>query len=327
MEALTEGTAQTNPPRLAEFWEGSVFGSNRGRILLRLFPKDSQIDGSAVLFDDLFGRTRIGIQGTAVRDQAGKLVGQLALCRFSGIAPRSSLSGQCTLTIDPTAGKASGTWDTDIASGWIDLASIATPTITGTTLTWVRWQWSNFAARGVLLLPYVYAAVLALILLLDTHILQAVADSLFASHLSQTLDRFQFSTIDLIIVLLPAPFLLQRHIARLLILFGVERLSIGPIQLAAPRVSLTGDLAGSLDRFFALSTKILLLWLAGKDRVEMVELRTRAQQLGAPTVPTLTALIVSGCAIVDGQYVIASDLGRDYAAYLMRRVREACPID
>lgn len=305
--ATAAGPPAVNEPAsarpLPEFWRGHIAGSNRGRIVIRLTRSGEGYRGAAVFHDNLFGITTFSLEGTRQGTQF-----QLQIRDFRSLSFGTSLSGQVAVNFDQELTKASGNWDTDIASGTLEIAAAETKGLRGLLATRTSWWWARLFAAAILHLPLIYSAGLLAILAIDV---------------SKVFPSFNLSAPDLIIALLPAPLLLQRHVSRLLVLFGVESVSIGPLQLAAPRVPLTGDLFAALDRFFILQTKVLLIWLAAKDKVPVAEVCTYARTIGAAIFPTLGALVASGCAIIEAQNMSATPLGKSYVDHLVPRMSGA----
>lgn len=294
----TVATNRTTPlVSLPEFWKGHVSGSNRGLIVIRLTCSGGVCRGAAVLHDHLFGVTTFRIEGALQGSQA-----QLQIREFRSLSFGSSLSGQVAVNFNSELTKASGTWDTDVASGTLEITAAERDGLRQRVGAKASWWQRRLAAGLVLRLPLIYCAALLAVLTID---------------LFKLCPGFSLSTPDLIIALLPAPLLLQRHVSRLLVLFGVESVTIGPLQLAAPRVPLRGDLFASLDRFFILQTKILLIWLVEKGQVPLAQVGARAREIGAALFPTVGALVASGCAIIDGQNMSATSLGRVYADHVV----------
>jgi hypothetical protein len=245
----------------------------------------------------LFGVTTFRIEGALQGNQA-----QLQIRGFRSLSFGSSLSGQVAINFNPELTKGSGTWDTDIASGSLEIVATQTRRLSSAAAARASWWRERMLAAAVLRLPLIYCVALLAALTID---------------LFKLFPAFSLSTPDLIIALLPAPLLLQRHVSRLLVLFGVESVTIGPLQLDAPRVPLTGDLFTALDRFFILQTKVLLIWLVEKGQVPLPHVGVHAREIGAAVFPTVGALVASGCAIIEGSNMRATSLGKSYADHVV----------
>jgi len=127
--------------------------------------------------------------------------------------------------------------------------------------------------------------------------------------------------------LIPAPFLFQRYIARVLTIFGIQ--ALGPVQLGGQRTPmLRGPLFSSLDEYLALSTKALLIWLADQPDVATAEeilSWTAIETNPGETRSEIAASLATGCMRVDRKKYQVTNLGKRYVAHCLEGQRPHNP--
>jgi hypothetical protein len=302
------------------YWTGFLTGAIRGRLSARIRSEDGQARGFAALNDQASGPTLIRF--------AGKMDAETALIRLfpmSAVGPRVSLDGRVDLTRrtegvpEPWASDFRGTWFTDAGLGghiflrpssWTDVV----PRILLTRLT-------LFASRIV---PVIYVALLVAI---------AVAT---------LLGRVELSYAALVLLLLPALYVLRRYLEELIIVFrrgGVKRL--GFMELAEEQREPTPEISPALldaqeksvrflvlNGFLARATKAVLVILAKRQQVTRKEFDGLALSLGIPTEKvdvTLEALMSSGCVTPIGDLIAITSLGFEYVSWLERTALPPSP--
>src|SRR5579875_2734915 len=103
-------------PSLPKFWKGHVTGSNRGTIIIRLEREGGTYRGDAIFHDDLFGVTTFRIEGSLQGNNA-----KLQMRHFRVNSLSASFTGKADVTFDHGLTRSYGTWDTDIASGTLNV--------------------------------------------------------------------------------------------------------------------------------------------------------------------------------------------------------------
>lgn len=151
------------------------------------------------------------------------------------------------------------------------------------------------------------------------------------------MSKVQVSYPNVVLLLIPAPYIFRRQLAELVQLFrasGVRK--FGPLefqplltedirrvitQLIAQHVQETVAFV-VLDGFLVVRTKLALIWLNQNQAVDRAQFNGYATAIGIAADnldATWDALIVSGCCtLVEGRLAI-TDFGRRYVAYLTRQ--------
>jgi hypothetical protein len=278
---------------LPEFWRGSVTGRQGTQVKVRLKQgQDGHIQGRLILTDYIFGPALSSLDGSLQGSHA-----ELTLGEAWTIAPVSASSGTASIDFDAANRTASGNWQTDLGVGHFTVRAIG--------IWHICWWWWNVKFFVFLLLPNIYGILLLLLFFLSAR------------------GNVTLSGPLLILALIPAPFLFQRYIARIVRIFGIQ--ALGPVQLGSQQLpTFTGPLFSSLDSYFALRTKAILIWLAEKPphTVTTASLETVNR---APVAAELEALISLGCIRKEGETFDITDLGRRYVAHCVEGELQPTP--
>lgn len=255
--------------------------------------------------------------GPAIVSLTGKLDGprsKLQLVHFRGFAPLVPLDGQITLDFDKNT--AEGSWSTDIGTTGTCKVRVTSMSI---AQWWARLGAINFRFCWRKYSDQVYVALLLFVVILD-------------------LVRFvQVSYPILILLLMPAPYILRNYLAQLIAMIQAARIKkIGPIefeqnpmtqnvrQLITQEVQETVAFL-TLDGFFAPRTKLILVWVAQNqavDRLQFDMYATATLGVSPDNIDvTLNALIVSRCVTLEDARLTITEMGRRYVAHLIGQAR------
>src|SRR5579875_2652233 len=136
-------------PSLPKFWKGHVTGSNGGTYR-----------GDAIFHDDLFGVTTFRIEGSLQGNNA-----KLQMRHFRVNSLSASFTGKADVTFDHGLTRAYGTWDTDIASGTLNVYADRCDSLWSTIRANARWCGERLIACFFLWLPIIYSVALLVILM------------------------------------------------------------------------------------------------------------------------------------------------------------------
>ena len=280
-------TAQQNCARLARYWRGYLAGTNRGGVTIKLKQSGIALRAKAIFLDQQFGPTFL--------DFSGKLEGaraELKLNEFDGSAPLRPLDGTIVLNFDQNLRTAEGTWQTDIGtSGGCKLESCSCGML--------RWGMKRAVARLRLFLLSWIAALYVLFLIIIA--------------LASLTQRVQVSGLTLVLLLLPAPFLLTADLAKLISVFRQARIKkIGPVEFDQnpPTTDIVAMMTQhaqeaviffALNNYFVLRTKVLAIILMQKSSLDHSEFTSIAIALGVQAEnvkETCDALVIGRCAQV-----------------------------
>ncbi len=278
---------------LPEFWKGSLTTGRQGYFCIRLRENGGgTIIGRLILFDYFFGPSWSSLTGTLTGSGA-----ELTLGEFHTLAPLSASGGQVFINFDSADSRsAKGYWYTEFGMGRLTAQAM------GMAIGLLGWWCCTAMARAVLLLKWLYGLLL-----------------MFLFFLSATA-RVSLSAPLLFLAFIPAPFLFQRYIARLVSIFGIQ--SVGPIQLAGAQTTGTGRLFSSLDSFLELRIKTILIWVAEQEGRATVSALGKACENStlADHLFVLHTLVVAGCVKAPAQpanVLEVTNLGRRYVAYCL----------
>ncbi|MGO8928970.1 MAG: hypothetical protein ACLQU3_19050 [Limisphaerales bacterium] len=288
-------------PKIPSIWHGYLSGSNRGRIVVRLQQTLQGLEAQTVFVDYQFGPVIVPLRGKLEQKAA-----KFRLMGFEGFAPLLPLDGELLLTFDDDFENAAGTWSTDIGTGGTCKLERSNETV----IRWLSrlfgirlgWFWFRWRAK-------VYSALLLCV---------AAAALTQLAHLT---------TLALVLLLLPAPFIFAKNLSRLVGLFHDARIKkIGPVEFdqnppTAEIVAIATQQAqesiafAQLNQFFVLRTKILLAVLAHSNGMLLADFAQLARSFGVlpeNVQTTLIAILQMGCAqVVDGK-VIPTEWGRRF---------------
>lgn len=290
--------------KLTRFWEGYVTGTNRGVILIKIKQDGNTLNAKALFNDQEFNVSLAEFIGVLHGNHA-----ELRLIRFHSHAPVVPLDGEIKIDFNEESHTATGTWSTDIGtSGNFSLRLVS------------RWR-AHWHVRSILyrLISFWqrYAASIYIIGLLIVSIF-----SIFE------LCKINYAT--LILLLVPAPFLLKSQISNLIQIFRLRK--AGPFefetQIPPPAEDMRQFIGKEieerlrfliLDGFFVPRTKAILFWLARNQPVTRSQFNTFASSIGV--VPdniqvTWEAILFSVCASYTEDKLTLSELGWRYINHL-----------
>ena len=274
---------------LPRYLAGNISGSTRGSLAIKFHEQNGLFCGKAIYHDQLFGLTTFTLKGAAKGQDF-----TFDLKDFKTLAPIKALFGTATVKPAGDSGFFSGNWKTDLGEGNLDLRS--------ESISGFRWLLRNLSSIVWVWSPSIYCLILLVATVLGL------------------LGTLSISYPALLLLLAPAPYILQRYLARIINIFGVR--TLGPVQLSAPQAPLTGTLFAALDSFLALYTKVMLAWLLEKDIVSREEFEKKAREIGiGDTESTRHALVAGGCIEQEGEDKGArlrlTRLGKKYGEYCM----------
>jgi hypothetical protein len=292
---------------ISEYWEGHLTGGSRGRLLIRFREvKPSEYSATALFLDQRFGHSIVNSSGRVV-DAAL----ELRMRRFHGAAPFLPLDGALSLTFSD--GRAKGIWNTDLGMFGV---VVLRPSTCSVWSWWVRRIAYSVAARVQLVAPAIYLIAVVLIALLSLR---------HSFHIDLGLP-------SLILLLVPAPFLLRWMIARMvnsLKEMGLEQFWL--IRFLQPKAQPIGALErvsgpgipvfDDLNLRFAPATKQLLCWLALRGWASLEEFAERAVTfavIGDNLNATVNILSETGCVAVNDRRITILPFGRQYVAFFFR---------
>lgn len=298
--------------KTTRLWEGYISGTNRGSALVRVKQNGNNLKAKAILDEQGFGSSLLHFTGI-LHDNHG----EFRLVRSRSIIPFVPLDGEIKIDFQEDTHTATGTWRTDIGT-W---GSVNLRLKSGWGTNWwlrlavshLRVFWNKYA-------PSVYMTFLLIIVILDL------------------LRIIQVSYPNLILLLIPTPFIFRTNLSKLIELIQEARVKkIGPIEFE--QNPMTEDIRQvitqqvreavafvALDEFFVLRTKLLCIWLDQNNIVDRSQFNAYSTTIGVPLDNidvTWNALIVSGCARLEagtGKLTIM-DLGRRYVAHLIEQVK------
>jgi len=296
------------PATLPKFWSGRLTGTNRGRVVAQISERKSQVTGRAIFWDYAAGPLSVRF--------FGKLDGacaSLKLKQFKGLAPGLTphlpLRGEMTLSFNDAFTGAKGKWNTDIGTnGAFKIEPLP--------LSRIEW-WRLRLRLGASYLR----------LALRAHMAWFYSVFLLAVFALYALGLIRISYPSVILLLIPAPYVLRNPISELIHLWGVTK--FGPVELQRPigdelRRLIAQQVQDAarflyLDTFLVPRTKLILYWLFSYGEADRPSFDAVAAQIGVPPENlenTWNALAMSGCARVEGEKVVITDLGRRYVGYL-----------
>ncbi len=233
------------------------------------------------------------------------------------------LSGNLTLDFNPEFSRATGPWRTGIGTNGTctlestDLSTFRWQIVRSAAYLAIAWQYTRLITRACL--PALYALALFTILILSG------------------LRKFDLSYPEVILALVPAPYVFRNPIAELIRLWGITKL--GPVELQRPitdeiRRSIAQQVQDtviflSLNTFLVPRTKLMLHWLSSYTTVNRQSFEAFAAHIGVPPENmdnTWNALIASGCARLDQGNLVITEVGRRYVAYLTGQANPALPL-
>lgn len=282
------------------YWNGHVTGTNRGRVYIRGRRRGETFRARATFDDQVAGATLLWLTGTV----KGTTV-ELRIVDSRGLAPLLPLDGRVRLDFDPPFQEGEGTWQSDIGTAGTCRVH------TGGRVAW-WWRRLTVPVRHLWARHNPVAYMLLLLLVAGLSLTQ----------------RITISWPVVLLLLVPAPYVFQLQIIRLIQAFKVRR--IGPVELEQnPVTAQVGRVIAEhvqeavrfllLDGFFVPRTKLVLLWLAGSGAVDRAQFNAFAAQVGVASDNidvTLQAIVSVGCAVSEADRIVITDLGRRYVAHL-----------
>jgi hypothetical protein len=297
--------------KLRRYWKGYLAGTNRGRAFAVISGGDRVVKVKALLYDQVYGPATIRFEGSC----SGNTV-ELRLVHFEAHLTVAPLDGELHLQLETDGNTALGTWKTDIATegratlrraSWWQVRLPVRRAAVRLRAAWYRW------------LPTAYCAVLLALAIVAV---------------------FRPLTIGwqpLLLLLLPAPLLFQRHLGAVIQGLGLRK--AGPFEFERQK-PITEFLSGlvtaipglveqgvreqlafrDLDQFFVPRTKLILLRLAQQGSVTMPQFEQIALEVGVPKenlIATSGALLSSGCALFSSDRLTITEHGRAYVGHLV----------
>lgn len=287
--------------KLSKRWKGYVIGTNRGRLLIRIKQKDDLLKATALFKDEAFGPALLSLHGKLAGLQTELRLDDF--CWLPGLI--RPLDGKLTLKFSTDFLEAEGKWETDIGTSGICKVSAVSSSVIKWWSSIVGVKWSFFLRK---FFPLFYTLIL---------------------FITATLDLFEIVKISypsLILLLIPSPYIYRTYLGSLIHTYRVRR--IGPVELEQkpyidPNIVAHPIIAAFklLDQFFVHRTKLMLYWLAQKQRVRYEEFIEYAKQIEVPieNIEAIRqAIINSGCATYEKENIIITGFGKQYLAYLNR---------
>ncbi len=299
--------------RIPSFWRGYITGTNRGRVWLRIRTRRRGTTANAVLFDHQWGPTLLGFTNGQLSENS---LLQLRLTTIHVSAPAIPLDGQATIPLP------AGARSESVGSWWTDIGSSGVLVIRPISFGWLQWMAAKTGAVALRFFPG------------TLRLLYVVG--LFSLGILGTRGVLQLSAWELVLMLLPGPFLLRPQIKAILVDLGVSK--AGPLEFkqqipptmgmperpsevegVVPNAQQDTAYLAALDEFFAPITKSLLRTLSllpdGMEIPQFIKTAKslRVQEANIPTI--LHAITSTGVAQLRDGRVILTDLGR---AWLQR---------
>ncbi len=295
----------------SSYWTGYITGTNRGRVWLKIDASEGRVTAKASLFDHQVGPATIRFEGSQPAEGSSL---ELRLVAFSGSPAVTPLDGGITITLG------SNSQPHSVGSWWTDIGTSGAVIIRPIRLGWLKFMTARIRAFFLRYCPgtvgflYVFG--------------------LFGLGLLGALGVIGISAWQLILMLLPGPFLLRRQIKAILGDLGVSKAgpfefnaqvppeSMGvterPLEVDGTRPSpqqITAYLA-KLDEFFAPITKSLLIMVSlfpnGMDVPQFFQM---AKGLGAQeaNIPMIfQAITGTGVAELRDGRLVLTNLGRTW---------------
>lgn len=295
------------------YWKGTFGGSNRGVLWIRTAQSGAELSARCLLHDVVYGSAIAILNGTIEGASA-----RLELVRHKPFGPAQPVRMEVTFSFSSDSRTAYGMWRTDVGTAG-DLRIAEVPRLSRTWVVrsvctdLVVWMRARFAAAYLL--------------------------SLIAIAFGAVVGAVELGTPLFLLLLIPAPFVLQKTLARTIdLLRGLNVRKIGPLEFSqAPLDERTQQLAGMLDQqaqrasaflvvdtLLALFTKLMLLWLLnGGGEASRDDFDAQARTLGIlddQLGPTIDAMLKTGCAAIDASTgrIRLTSFGQDYAQHLSR---------
>jgi len=307
MKEVEPTSATEMAPPFPRYWKGYIAGTNRGEVVARLRRSGDIITGRATVLDRLFAAVAVSVRGTLKEQHA-----ELEIREFRGFRAGSAMgvtlpvAGKLTLAVDLVVSTAQGQWTTDIGTNGFCRLEGARPT---------RFRfWSRIAAAHVC--RWTRLGYLLFLIVLSS------LDSAAA---------IKLSVAGLVFALIPGAYLFRFELTEIVRMLGIKRAWGVEFQQPVPSEVLTaiGQYVQqqvqeavffiTLDQFFAIRTKAVLAWLAGKTSADRPQFNAFASQIGVPAEnieATWTALIGTGCSKLEQEQLTITERGRRYVAQL-----------
>jgi hypothetical protein len=304
---------------LARFWTGHLTGTNRGRLLVRMRQREQRLDADAILYDQAFGPTLVSLVGIL-----DGLRAELRIVGMQSGAPVSPLDGVLVLAFAPGFTQATGTWQTDIGTAGHVLLRPSSRWRMGWWFRRAAWRTGLLVWNGGrVLAPALYALTIVAVVVLTLAGITTLPYSV------------------LVLLLLPAIFLLQGRVALLITTLRVRR--VGPVEFEQnPQPPLPIEVFTQhveetvrrsmvfffLDGFLVPRTKVLLGWLADRDTATRDEFDVTAVSLGVPQDnldATITALTSTGLVVANEGRLTIQLFGRNYVQHVVQSLPPPAP--
>jgi hypothetical protein len=291
------------------YWRGYVTGTNRAEVVAQLKRDGEVLKGRAAINDRIFGAVAVDLSGT-LRDQRA----DLELHGFCGLRAGTvsgvtlPVTGKLNLNMDLDAGVGEGQWETDIGTkGSCRFQKVP--------YNWFRFSCRIAAAHVLRWIRLAYLSFLVVMFLLDA-------------------GRYlQLSYAGLILALVPGAYLFRFEGMELIRLLGVKKAwgvefqQPGPQNLPNTTASYVPPSIQEavrfviLDQFFALATKIILIWLSAAGTVDRAQFEAVALQTKVPqeNIEIIWSVLLStGCAAFEQNQLRLTEFGQRYVTARLR---------
>ncbi len=294
---------QFNPQGI---WCGHFFGTNIGVLSVRFYNSKNQLKAKAFFVDQQFGPTTVLASGNLSDNK-----GTFKLSEFHSLAPFIPISGQLSLVFNPDNLTAEGTWLTDLMTSGTCRLTQTKMSLAGLWLKIIEIRLKWLVRRCTSLIYLLF---------------------LFLIALGSLCERVKLSTLNLILLLLPAPFLFTKQLGKLIDTLRHAKLKkFGPFEIdqtpPSPEIVAAASTTNSsspaafdaLNKFFVPRTKFMLSAISQRGSVTNVEFVQLAKDISIPfdnIEQTLTALLEVSCVEVESNLIKVTNHGRNYLKFM-----------